>query len=57
MVICHCRAVNDQSINACIVAGASSPDEIAIMCGAGDACGGCRPALRELLEQRVATAA
>ena len=60
MLICHCRAVNDQTIRAAMVSGAREPDELAQRCGAGARCGGCLPALRELLdeldaEQRLAT--
>lgn len=51
MVICHCRAVNDQTIRATIIAGASEPDEVLRKCGAGARCGGCLPALLDLLDE------
>lgn len=51
MVICHCRAVNDKCIRAAILAGAHDPDEVARQCGAGSRCGGCLPALLELLNE------
>ena len=51
MVICHCRAVNDATIRATILAGATDASEVGRMCGAGGRCGGCVPALRALLEE------
>ena len=50
MLICHCRAVNDRVIRDTIAAGARRPEDIALRCGAGSRCGGCLPALRELLD-------
>lgn len=49
MLICHCRAVNDRTIRDTIAAGARAPAQIAAGCGAGSRCGGCLPALIELL--------
>ena len=54
-MICHCRAVNERTIEASILGGASCPEEIAAMCGAGGRCGGCLPALWDLLERRRVT--
>lgn len=51
MLICHCRAVNDRAVRAAIAAGASEPAELAAGCGAGSRCGGCMPALLELIEE------
>lgn len=51
MILCSCRAVSERTIRAAIDAGASSPEEIASMCGAGSRCRGCWPALRELLDE------
>ncbi|MGI8685155.1 MAG: (2Fe-2S)-binding protein [Acidimicrobiales bacterium] len=51
MVICHCRAVNDQSIRATILAGARTTDDVGRRCGAGVRCGGCLPALLGLLAE------
>lgn len=56
MVICHCRAVNDQAIRAAILGGACDPDEVGRRCGAGSRCGGCIPALLELLNDVEAKA-
>lgn len=49
MLICHCRAVNDQTIRATILAGARDPAAVSRSCGAGSGCGGCLPALLDLL--------
>ena len=57
MLICHCRAVNDQAILATIAAGATEPAQVAARCGAGSRCGSCLPALRELLARGAGPAA
>ena len=49
MYVCHCRAVTDKRICAAIEAGAADAPALARRCGAGGACGGCMPAIRELL--------
>lgn len=49
MVVCHCRAVSDCKVRQAIEAGAGDVEAIARQCGAGLACGGCRPALAMLL--------
>jgi len=51
MLICHCRAVNDETIRNAVLAGASEPEHLAERCGAGTRCGGCMPALRALLDE------
>jgi bacterioferritin-associated ferredoxin len=51
MLICHCRAITDAAIRATVLAGALDPDEVVQRCGAGGRCGGCLPAVRQLLEQ------
>ena len=51
MIVCHCRAVSDRAISKAIRGGASSPREVARACGAGRVCGGCRPAVRQLIER------
>ena len=52
MLICHCRAVSDREVKSAIRRGARSMREIAQACGAGSRCGGCRPAVVQLLEQQ-----
>ena len=51
MVVCHCRVVTDRRIRETIEGGALHPSEIGRRCGAGTRCGGCAPALRQLLEE------
>jgi bacterioferritin-associated ferredoxin len=55
VLICHCKAINDRTLAACISAGARGPEDLATMCGAGTRCGGCLPALEELLDARAST--
>lgn len=50
MIVCHCNRVNDRAIRAAICEGACSAREIAERCGAGSSCGGCTPAVEEILE-------
>lgn len=55
MYVCHCRAITDRTVAACIAAGAASVEEVTRGCGAGGRCGGCIPAIEALLsEVRVA---
>ena len=51
MIVCHCKAISDRTIRGVIRRGADSTREIARACGAGRVCGGCRPAIREVLEK------
>jgi bacterioferritin-associated ferredoxin len=51
VVICHCRVVTDEAIRAVIEAGAKDLAEVARRCQAGSGCGGCCPALRQLLAE------
>ena len=50
MFVCSCQAVTDRTIKAAIASGARTIDDIATRCGAGARCGGCWPALAELLD-------
>lgn len=51
MFVCHCRAVTDGTIRACIQGGACSLKELGERCGAGTRCGGCHSVLRQLLAE------
>lgn len=54
MLLCHCRGVNDQVIATAIACGARSVEDVAKACGAGARCGGCVPAIEDLLvETRI----
>lgn len=50
MLICHCRAVNDRLIKEHVRSGAQTVGHVGRATGAGTCCGGCVPAIRELLE-------
>jgi len=50
MLVCHCHAVNEHTIRRCVDAGARSENEVRKACGAGSACGGCRPTIDRLIE-------
>ncbi len=50
MIVCSCNVVTDREIRRAALEGASTLRELARSCRAGTACGGCRPALKVLLE-------
>jgi bacterioferritin-associated ferredoxin len=49
MVVCHCKAVTDRTVDAAIASGASTVSEITDRCTAGGGCGGCHRMLESLL--------
>ncbi|HZO38051.1 MAG TPA: (2Fe-2S)-binding protein [Methylomirabilota bacterium] len=49
MYVCYCAAVTDSAVTAAIDAGAHTIEELGDRCDAGRDCGGCHPALAELL--------
>jgi len=49
MLVCHCRRVNDRAVKATVAAGARTVPDVAARCGAGTRCGGCWPAIDQLL--------
>jgi len=51
MLVCHCHAVNDQTIRQCVNDGARSGNDVRNACGAGGSCGNCRPVIDRLIEQ------
>lgn len=53
MLVCHCRAVNHRQIEAAALCGAGSVRAIVAACGAGGVCGGCRPAIEEILSETI----
>ena len=50
MIVCHCNRVNDRAIRAAVCEGACTVDEVAARCGAASSCGGCAPAVEEILD-------
>lgn len=53
MIICHCRGINDRTVRDAIDDGMETVEELAEICGSGSDCGGCRPALAELIVERT----
>ena len=57
MIICQCNGVTDRAIRKAVRDGASTRNQIVRACTAGDCCGGCGPAIDEIIEaeqQRIA---
>lgn len=51
MLVCHCHVVYAEEIEAEISSGATTTEELAHRCDAGKSCGGCHPALEDLIER------
>lgn len=49
MFVCHCEVVSDRVICEAVAAGARDIETVTALCGAGGVCGGCHPAIEELL--------
>ena len=49
VLVCQCEVINDRRIRAEIADGARCADDVALRCGAGARCGGCRPTIEALL--------
>jgi bacterioferritin-associated ferredoxin len=50
MIVCHCHGVTDRVIRRSIREGASTCAQVSRACAAGGGCGGCRPAILEIIE-------
>jgi bacterioferritin-associated ferredoxin len=50
MIVCHCFRVSDREIRQCAQEGARTVCEVGRECGAGAGCGGCRPAIAQILD-------
>jgi bacterioferritin-associated ferredoxin len=53
VVVCHCEVVSDADVRAAIAGGAGDLDAVTERCGAAGHCGGCVPAVEDLLEEAV----
>jgi len=53
MLVCHCKAVSERQIRKAVQGGALCLDAIERTCGAGGGCGGCTPAVSEILEHEL----
>ena len=52
MIVCHCHALTDRDIRDAACACDGSTDGVERICGAGGACGGCKPHV-ELIAKRA----
>ncbi|MBL8900929.1 MAG: (2Fe-2S)-binding protein [Planctomycetes bacterium] len=51
MILCCCTGTTDRDLRSLVREGARDLDRLGEATGAGACCGGCRPALRELLRE------
>jgi NAD(P)H-nitrite reductase large subunit len=51
MIVCHCFRVSDREIRQCAQDGARTVCDIGRECEAGAGCGGCRPAISQILDE------
>ena len=51
MIVCHCRGVTDRQIRKAVRDGARNRNEIVMACSAGAHCGGCVPAIDEIIDR------
>ena len=49
MIVCHCQRVSEETIRDAVRGGAASVRQVAKTCRAGRFCGGCRPAIAEII--------
>lgn len=49
MIVCHCRAITDRDIRDSVRSGLTDLTAIEEATGAGSCCGGCLPAVHELI--------
>ena len=54
MIVCHCHGVSDRAVREAVREGACSLRQVARACRAGRMCGGCRPAVKRLIEEETA---
>jgi bacterioferritin-associated ferredoxin len=50
MIICQCNGVTDRTIRKAVRDGANNRNEVVRACTAGKTCGGCVPAIDEIIE-------
>ena len=53
MLVCHCTGVSDRAIRKLVRDGAMTLDEVSRSCGAGSCCGGCVPAVEEVIHNEA----
>lgn len=50
MIVCHCKAVTDRTIRKAVRNGARTRNDVVSACAANMGCGGCAPAIDEIIE-------
>jgi bacterioferritin-associated ferredoxin len=50
LIVCHCKGVSDRAIRKAVRDGARSRGEVVQACAAGLTCGGCAPAIDEIIQ-------
>ena len=50
MIVCHCKAVTDRAIRKAVRSGARTRNDVVAACAANMSCGGCAPAIDEIIE-------
>ena len=50
MIVCHCKAVTDRVIRKAVRNGARTRNDVVSACAANMSCGGCAPAIDEIIE-------
>jgi bacterioferritin-associated ferredoxin len=53
LIVCHCQGVSDRSIREAVREGARTVGQVARACRAGRMCGGCRPAICEIISREA----
>lgn len=53
MIVCHCNVVRADDIRTEVRLGATSVDEVAARCAAGTRCGGCIPAVEDVIVDEI----
>lgn len=56
LIVCHCQGVSDRSIRQAVREGARTVGQVSRACRAGRSCGGCRPAICEILSTEAVDA-
>lgn len=54
LLVCHCKGLTDRAVRRTVNSGACSVAEVMRSCGAGGICGGCRPAIQEIVDDASA---
>jgi bacterioferritin-associated ferredoxin len=51
VIVCHCEVVRAEEIRTAVRLGAACAEDVTEACGAGGRCGGCLPAICEVIQQ------